>query len=169
MRDTPSLRNVVVEFFEKNFRSFTCDCISPCTERNKKFIILIECHISVHHSTETDTCKSSNLSIIFLLNICSHIAVAVLKSCPDSIKTVCPDTVYQLVFPFVTSRSDRSIVLIDKNCLNSCGTKLNTKNRFAALDQIFDCAYICHFSIPPVNDHSLYTLKQDNLTQSSSF
>ena len=49
MRDTPAERNVIHEQFRQ------CRCclgsigVAPCAERNENLLLLVECHIAMHH------------------------------------------------------------------------------------------------------------------------
>ena len=76
----------------------------------KSSLFFVKCHIAVHHSAEaycTDFCK---FFAVLIFNVVSHIFVACLNTCPNVLKTVCPNTVFQTVFPFVTAGRNRIII-----------------------------------------------------------
>ena len=66
MRDAPSLRNVIIEFFRKLFGCFSGNGISPGSERNQKFPVFIKCKISVHHGGNSDSGKFLYNNAVFI-------------------------------------------------------------------------------------------------------
>ncbi len=69
MCDTPSLRDIVMEKLRQFFRSFSCDIVSPCTERHNKISIFVKRHISMHHGTESNSSNLGKLHTIFFLHV----------------------------------------------------------------------------------------------------
>ena len=150
MSDTPSLRNVVVEQFHQFLTCFTCNIVSPCTERYKKFTLFVERHISMHHGADTECTYRFQFYVIFCFYIFCHILIAVLDTCPDIFQTVCPDTVLITVFPLMCAGSDRLVFVIYEYCFDSCGTEFNTKCCFVCKDCCF-CFCCSHFMYLPVS------------------
>ena len=127
MCDAPSLRDIVLEKLQKFLRSFSCDIVSPGTERNQKLSTLIKWHISMHHGTDskcTDTCQ---LYSIFLLNILYQIAVASLQTVSDIIQRVGPYTVFVAVLPLIASGCNRIIFVIYQNRFDPGRSELYSK------------------------------------------
>ncbi len=55
---------------------------------------------------------------VFFLYIFCHITVAVLKTCPDIIQRVCPQSVLITVLPCMASGCNWIVLLIDQYCFN---------------------------------------------------
>ena len=146
MCDTPSQRNIILEQIYQHFGSFSCIAVSPCLEWCKKLSFFVKCHISVHHSTESDRSQFLDRYSVFFLYIFCHIAVAVLKTCPDIVQRVCPQSVLITVLPCMASGCDRIVLLIDQYCFNSCRTEFDSKICFSAFNDLF---YIAHCTLPP--------------------
>ena len=127
MSNTPTLRNMIRKELCQFFRSFFCDRISPGTERNKQFIILIKRKISMHHCADSECCKFCKLHIIFCFYIFHKILVTSLKTILDFLHAVCPDVVYKLILPVITSGCDRIIFVIYQNCFDSGRSELYSK------------------------------------------
>ena len=75
MCDAPSLWNVILEKFHQFLRCFTCNIISPGTERNQKFSFFIKRHISMHHGTDSKRSDTGKLHTVFFLYILYQITV----------------------------------------------------------------------------------------------
>ena len=147
--DAPSLRDIVMEKLCQLLRSFSCDVVSPGTERNHQLSRFVKRHISMHHGTDTKSTYTCKLHPIFFLNIFCHILVAALETFPDLLQAVCPDTIYILVFPFIGTGCDGLIFIVYQNCLDPCGTKLNTKSCTVLKNGCF-CLINSHCKKPPV-------------------
>ena len=148
MSNAPSLRNVVVEQFHQFLAGFSCNVVSPCTEWYKKFSLFVKWHISMHHGADAKCTYRFQFYVIFCLHIPCHILITVLKTCPDIIQTVCPDTVFITVFPFMTAGCDWLIFVIYKYCFDPGRTKFNTKRCFVSENRCF-CFCCSHFYVPP--------------------
>ena len=146
MCDTPSQRNIILEQIYQHFGSFSCIAVSPCLEWCKKLSFFVKCHISVHHGTESDRSQFLDRYSVFFLYIFCHIAVAVLKTCPDIVQRVGPQSVLITVLPCMASGCDRIVLLIDQYCFNSCRTEFDSQKRFSALNDFF---YVTHCTLPP--------------------
>ena len=130
-------------------RSFSRDIVSPGAERNHQLSRFIKGHISVHHGTDTESTYACQFHAVFLPDIFCHILIAGLKALPDLLQAVGPDSVHILVLPSVTAGCDRLIFVIYQNCLDPCGTKLNTKSCTVLKNGCF-CLVYSHFKKPPV-------------------
>ena len=127
--DAPSLRDIVMEKLCQLLRGFSCDVVSPGTERDHQLSLFIKRHIAMHHGTDTKRTYAYKLHSIFFLNIFCHILVTALETFPDLLQAVCPDTIHILVLPFIGSGCDGLVLIVHQNYLDPCGTKLNTKSR----------------------------------------
>ena len=118
MCDTPSQRNIILEQIYQHFGSFSCIAVSPCLEWCKKLSFFVKCHVTV----------------------------TVLKTCPDIIQRVSPQSVLVTVLPCVASGCNWIVLLIDQYCFNSCRTEFDSKICFSAFNDLF---YIAHCTLPP--------------------
>ena len=130
----PALGNIEIKFFGKLFCCFACNGISPGPEGYHEVSCLIKYHISVHHGREADACEPLYTYAVFFLYVLFKICITVLKSCPDVIERVCPYTVLESVFPFMSALCYGVVVFIYKYCLDPGRTKLNTQYTFSAFD-----------------------------------
>ena len=101
-------------------------------------------HIPMHHSAKTDGADISKYHIVFFFHIFCHFLIAIAKTCPNIVQCIGPDSIIQTIFPFMITGSDRMMFFIDQNRFNSCRTKLQSKNCFAAFDHFFDLFFIFH-------------------------
>ena len=143
--DTPAQRNVIVEQFGKLGSGLARVRIAPGTEGHQNLLLLVECHIAVHHGRETDGCQRLYLAVVLLLYVFAQLGVAILQTVPDGFGRVSPKTVDELVLPLVTALSDGFVVLVDKYGLNTRGTELDSQNGFSSLDCLL-CGH-CFFSL----------------------
>ena len=134
VRDTPSQRNVVDKEFRQFGSCFASVGISPCTERYEDFFFIVESHVTVHHGTDTDGCQVFYFDAVLAFYVCAKISIAVLYSSPDGFNAVGPESVFQLVFPGVTSLSNRFIFLVNQDSFDSGRTEFNTQNGFTCLN-----------------------------------
>ena len=134
MRNAPSLRNVIAKQFCQFLTCFLCDRISPGSKRHQKLIFCIKCHITMHHTAESDRTDRFYLYIIFFFYISDQIRITALQSFPDSIQTVGPDMIYKLILPIIITDRNDLILFICENCLDSGRAKLNTKSCFTISD-----------------------------------
>ena len=93
--------------------------------------MLVKRHVTVHHSTDTYGGKVLNLYVVFLLYVSTKVLVAILKTVPDALNAVCPETVLQLVLPGMATLGDRLVGGIDQHCLDSGRAKLYSQKRTA--------------------------------------
>src|SRR5574344_722018 len=117
-----------------------CIGISPCSERNEYFFFVIECHITVHHGTDTYSSKCFEFYTVLFFYIRTEIGITVLQTIPYSIDAIGPKTVYWLVFPLVTALGDRLILLVYQYGFDSCRTKFDTEDGFTR----FYCLFCVH-------------------------
>ena len=146
MRNTPSQWYVVPEQIYQHFRSLSCIAVSPCLEWCKKLSFFVKCHISVHHGTESDRSEFFNCYSVLFLYIFCHVTVTVLKTCPDIIQRVSPQSVLVTVLPCVASGCNWIVLLIDQYRFDSCRTEFDSQKRFSALNDFF---YVTHCTLPP--------------------
>ncbi len=144
VRNAPSLRNIVVEFRRQSGCGFLRDGISPCPEGNEEIIILIKGKIAMHHGGKSDGTDLCDLRIILLFHIPYQILITLAKTLPHIRKVIGPDSVYQLVFPFIASGCQRRPCLVNQHCLDPGRAKLNTKNCLPLHNYLF-----CFHTIPP--------------------
>ena len=90
MRYAPAERDVVFKQFRQLSSGSTRICITPCTERHKKFVVTAKRHISMHHRTNAYCRQALNLRAVGSLNILTQIGIAILQSCPYCIYAVSP-------------------------------------------------------------------------------
>ena len=143
--DAPSQRDVEVEQFRELGGSFRCVGVSPCAERGKYLLLLVECHVSVHHGANADGSQLFYLNVVFGYHVGTKVSVAVLHTVPYSLDAVSPQSVDKLVLPFVRALGYRDVVLVDEHCLDSCGTEFDTENSLAFLYCSF--RIVCHYLI----------------------
>ena len=55
VRDAPAQGNVVVKELRELGSSLTGVGVTPCAEGNENLLLFIKGHVTVHHSTETDS------------------------------------------------------------------------------------------------------------------
>ena len=149
MSYTPALGDIVLKQFRQLTGCFSCNGISPGSEFCQLASIFIKHQIAVHHGRKTHGFEFLKGDSICLSDFFFEICIAGLKSGPDKIKTVGPDAVFELIFPAKTALGNGMMLFINKNCLDSCGAKLNTEygsSLFYALSRF--CHILCHF-FPP--------------------
>ena len=127
MCNTPSLRNIVLEKLRQLSACLSCNVISPGSEWNQKISLFIEWHITVHHGTDSHSANTCKLHTIFFLYVLHKLLIAVLNARPDILKAVSPYTVLITVLPLMSAGCDGCVISIYQNCLDPCGTKLNSK------------------------------------------
>src|SRR5574344_1567034 len=103
MSDRPSLGNLLSKERGQHFSCRLCDIITPGSEWNKQLILLIKCHIAMHHSTESNDTDVFQFYTILFLHIIFQATITVLKTIPDILQTICPNTILQTILPFMTS------------------------------------------------------------------
>ena len=74
-----------------------------------------------------DSTNACQLYTIFLLYVLCHLLITVLQTGPDIFQTVCPYPILIAVLPLVSAGCDWCIISIYQNCLDSCGTELDSK------------------------------------------
>ena len=137
MSNTPPLRDVVIKELCEHVGCFPCYCIAPGTERNKEIVLLVERHISVHHTAYAYSTKLFDRHAEALFNVLFEIAVAGSEALVDLIERVCPDTVLKVIFPGVTARSNDAEITADEHCLNSGRAEFYTEYRTSVFNLFF--------------------------------
>ena len=140
MSDAPSLGNVKPEGFGQLQGSLLGHGISPGAEGNQQFILVVECHVSVHHGGKSHGSQCGQIGAILSVHVRSQLRVSVLQTAPDGLKTVSPDTVHQLVLPGVIPLGNNLIPVVYQHCLDAGGAQLNPKGG-AAVHNIFSVTH----------------------------
>ena len=143
--NAPTERNIVYEQLRQGSGSLGGVGVAPGTERNKYFLLLVECHVAVHHGADTDACEDFYFCNILFEYVCTQVGVAVLKSIPYSLYAVCPQSVHELVFPVVTALCYRLVLLIYEDSLDAGRAKLDAEDGFSLLDSFFCCHFFVIF------------------------
>lgn len=104
---------------------------------NEDLFLLVKSHIAVHHGTDADGCKLLYLRVILLADISAEVFVAILKTAPDVLDAVGPQSVDQLIVPRVVALRDGFVVRVDQNGLDSGRSKLDSEYRLACFDDCF--------------------------------
>ncbi len=73
----------------------------------------------MHHRTDSDSGKRFNLHTIFFDHIGSQISITILHSEPYGVNAVSPEIVGKLVFPFVRTLGNRTVILIYQYSLDA--------------------------------------------------
>ena len=135
--NAPSLRDIKAEHFCQFVRSLLCHGISPSAEGYQQFILFIEYHVAVHHGTESHGPQFCDDSTIFFFYILCHLGIAVLQSRPDILQGVCPDIMFQTVFPVVAAGRDGRVIFPNEHCFDTGGAEFDTQHCLSAFNHIF--------------------------------
>src|SRR5919198_658117 len=119
MGNAPTLGNVELEHIGEFLCCLCGDRVSPCAKRDEQISIRIECHIAVHHGAETDGANGLDRGVVLRNNLVAELPIAFLQACPNILETVCPDAVFESVFPLMASRCDRRMILTDQHRLDA--------------------------------------------------
>ena len=144
MSNAPSLRNVIIKQLHQSFRRLSCDAVPPSTKWYQQATVFIKSEIPMHHSTKSDCPKPCQCNVIFCLHICRHLAVAVLKTGPDILQSVSPDSIVQTVFPLMISGSNGRMILTNQHSFDTGGAKFQTHDSFSSFNVFFDCVCVTH-------------------------
>ena len=88
----------------------------------------------MHHGADADGGQRPYFRAILPLDIRAQIGVAILQSGPDGIDAVSPQSVHELVFPFVAALGYRLVFPVDEDGFDAGGAELNAQNGFAGFD-----------------------------------
>ena len=146
VRDAPTQGDVIVEQLRQLCRCLTRVRVTPCTERHQNLLVGIECHVSVHHGRETDTCQLLYLAVVLWLHVLAQVGIAVLQALPDNVDAIRPKSIHQLVLPLEGALGNRFILLVDEHGLDTCGTELDSQDGLTGLDGLF-CLFYVHIII----------------------
>src|SRR5690554_3795626 len=92
--NAPTMGNVELEQFSEGRGSLRGRGVSPCTKRDEKISVLIECHITVHHGAEANGTNRLQRSVVILENLLAKLPITLLQACPDIFETVRPDAIF---------------------------------------------------------------------------
>ena len=90
--------------------------------------LAVEGHIAVHHGADAYCSQVLNLNVILIAYIGTQIGIAVLQTVPDGLIAVCPQTLYKLVLPGMTTLGYRSLVLINQHSLDTCAAEFDSQD-----------------------------------------
>ena len=82
----------------------------------------------MHHSTYANCSQVLNLYLVLLEHVLAQVSVAVLQTEPDALHAVCPQPVYKLILPGMTTLGNRLVFRIYEHSLDTGRTKLDTEN-----------------------------------------
>ncbi len=104
----------------------------------------------MHHRAEPDSSYRREHGSVCGFHILRKFRIAILQSRPNIIQAVCPNSIFQPVFPVMAAGCDRLILFPDQNCLDPRRAKLNAQRRLSALYRR-PYAFFCnpHVSYPP--------------------
>ena len=115
MGNTPALRNIEVEKRRQLFRRLASDGVAPGAEFGQLFSILVKGEIAVHHGRDADGPNTVQLAAQLFLHIRFQSGKAGLDTAMNHIQRVGPDSVDQLVFPFIVAGGKRYMLIVDQN------------------------------------------------------
>ena len=90
MCDAPPGRNIVIKKVYELLCGLYRIGVSPGTEGNKQFIILVKCQMPVHHSAYSYGFKGFYSDSILAFDICKKIRIAGLKTLKDFLLIIAP-------------------------------------------------------------------------------
>jgi hypothetical protein len=136
--NAPSLGDIVFKKIRKQGRGFTGEIVPPGPEGSQLSVFLVNHNISMHHAAESDGLHIFQGDSILFQNIFFQVAERILNTRPDIIQVIGPDSINEGVFPVVSARGDRLIVLVDENRFNSCRTQLYPQCGLSCLNLFFN-------------------------------
>ena len=75
------------------------DVVPPGAELGQLLTFLVKGQIAMHHGADAEAAKLRQLHAVLLFHLCRQATVTGLDSLPDLIQRICPNTIYQLIFP----------------------------------------------------------------------
>ena len=140
--DAPAQGNVVVEQFAQFGCGLACIGVAPCAEWDE-YVVALECHIAVHHCTDSDGSQGFDFDLILFEYILAQVSIAILQTIPDSLGGIGPEAVDKLVLPCVATLSDGFLLLVNQHGLDARRAELDAKYGLAFLYCLF-CGH-CRF------------------------
>lgn len=135
-------RNVEIEQFGEFCRCLSGVGVAPCAERGEDFSLVVERHVSVHHGTYSYGGEVFYLHIILFAYVAAQVGVTVLHAVPYRLQTVCPQTVDELVFPFVAALRYRCVALVNEHRFDSRATEFDAEDGLALLYCLFRVVHL---------------------------
>ena len=127
MGNAPALGNVEVQGGGQLFGSLAGDGVSPGAEACQLVAVLVKGKVAVHHGGNADGAHLGECLAELFGNVLFQLPVAVLNTGGDGLHGIGPDTVHQLVLPFVGAGGDGNVVFVDEHCLDPGGAQLNAQ------------------------------------------
>ena len=137
MGNTVPLRHIHLKLLRQLCSGLLGHGISPGAKWNQQFILLIKCHIAMHHSTDSQRGQLLKRHPVLPLHFLCQNLITRLQSCMDCLQTVGPDTIHQLIFPLIRTHRQCFTIFIHKHCLDPGRTKLNAKCCFSVHNTFF--------------------------------
>jgi len=128
VRDAPTKRNVKVEEFRKLLCCLSRIGVAPSTERNEDLVVCTKRHIPVHHGADANGGETGDLYTILFFDVFAQGGIAVLKTFPDGLDAIGPQTIDELVLPGVTALCDGLVVFVNQHSLDTCGSEFNAQH-----------------------------------------
>ena len=120
MCNCPAERNIKVKYLCQFICCLLCIGISPCLEWSNLSAFFVQCHISMHHCTDSDRTNLLECNPICLFYNFSQRVIAVTHSCMNFRKAICPDIIYKRVLPVMYSDSKYIALIINQHSFDSC-------------------------------------------------
>src|SRR5512138_574797 len=98
----------------------------------------------MHHGAEADPTDAPQRQAIFLADLPVKVLVAVLQARPNVLQAVRPDAILESVFPFMTPRGERQMVLTDQHRLDAGRAELDAEKGPSSLN----CKSSIHIYLP---------------------
>ena len=134
MGNAPTLRNVELQRFRQLVCRNASDVIAPGAERSQLFAVLVKGQIAVHHRTDADGTNLREGHMIAALYIRRQLLKAGLNAPPGFGHFICPNTIYQLIFPFKAGTCQGFASLVHEHGFDAGGAQLHPQCRSTAFD-----------------------------------
>ena len=134
MRNAPAQGHVEVEKIGEFGGRLAGIGVAPSAERYQNLLLLVECHVPVHHGADADGGQLLQFNAVLALDVGTQLRVAVLQSCPNVVYAVSPQAVHKLVFPCVAALGYGFVFLVDEHGLDTGRAKLYAQHCLAGRD-----------------------------------
>ena len=129
MRDRPALRDMKAEEFRELLGRLTGNGVAPCAKWCERHAGLVQRQISVHHGRYADGAECRRIFPGSFPDIGAQIGIAALHAADDILQRICPDTVFQPVFPYMAAGGNRRMVLVEQNRFDARRPQLDAEHR----------------------------------------
>ncbi len=154
--NAPTERNVEIEEFGEFRRCLSRVGVAPRAERGEDFCLVVERHVAVHHCAHANGGEVFYLHAVLLLHVAPEVGVAVLHSAPYILNAVSPQSIHELVLPFVASLRYGGVAPVDEHRLNPRGTELDSEDGLALLYGFFRVVHVRFFCFVISKPYSSY-------------